>query len=204
MRSSWPPSPNAFAGNSSRTPTPAGPRCAAPTWSRTRPDRSRIHSTTSRTSNTKPFPRCPRFPRTCCSRAGTNYPDDVRALYLQLPQLDPRIPALARQIVGRATISVRSGARRRELPAQPLRLHAGSFRHTARRSAGLFPVPAARRPLRIFRHGHDRDAAHAWAFPRATSMASCPANTTASAATTSSAPATPIAGWRSSFPGTAG
>jgi protein-glutamine gamma-glutamyltransferase len=35
-------------------------------------------------------------------RAGTDYPASVPALYLQLPPLDPRIPALAKQITGRA------------------------------------------------------------------------------------------------------
>ncbi len=35
--------------------------------------------------------------------AGTNYPDDIRQTYLQLPvKLDPRVPELARKIVGSA------------------------------------------------------------------------------------------------------
>jgi transglutaminase-like putative cysteine protease len=34
--------------------------------------------------------------------AGTDYSDDIRNLYLQLPNLDPRIPALAKQITARA------------------------------------------------------------------------------------------------------
>ncbi len=45
----------------------------------------------------------PEVPANLLQSAGTNYPADVNALYLQLPKLDPRIPALARQIVGRAT-----------------------------------------------------------------------------------------------------
>jgi hypothetical protein len=44
----------------------------------------------------------PHVPANLLQSAGTNYPDDLRALYLQLPDLDPRVPALARQIVGRA------------------------------------------------------------------------------------------------------
>jgi transglutaminase-like putative cysteine protease len=34
---------------------------------------------------------------------GTAYPEESRAIYLQLPPLDPRIPALAQQITSRAT-----------------------------------------------------------------------------------------------------
>jgi hypothetical protein len=35
-------------------------------------------------------------------RAGTDYPASIPGLYLQLPPLDPRIPALAKQITARA------------------------------------------------------------------------------------------------------
>ena len=45
----------------------------------------------------------PAVPANLLQSAGTDYPDELSALYLQLPKLDPRIPALARQIVGRAT-----------------------------------------------------------------------------------------------------
>ena len=45
----------------------------------------------------------PAVPGTLLQSAGTNYPDGMASLYLQLPKLDPRIPALARQIVGRAS-----------------------------------------------------------------------------------------------------
>ncbi len=44
----------------------------------------------------------PEIPANLLQSAGTNYPDDLRPLYLQLPKVDPRVPALARQIVGRA------------------------------------------------------------------------------------------------------
>jgi hypothetical protein len=44
----------------------------------------------------------PQVPADLLRAAGTAYPDSVRQSYLQLPNLDPRIPALARQIVGRA------------------------------------------------------------------------------------------------------
>ncbi len=45
----------------------------------------------------------PEVPPNLLRDAGTDYPEAVRAMYLQLPHLDPRIPALAKQIVGRAT-----------------------------------------------------------------------------------------------------
>ena len=52
--------------------------------------------------------------RRCCARAPATYPETTSAtLYLQLPQLDPRIPALAKQITARAPQSLRSGARHR-------------------------------------------------------------------------------------------
>jgi hypothetical protein len=44
----------------------------------------------------------PRVPPDVLRTAPANYPDAVRELYLQLPKLDPRIPALAKQIAGRA------------------------------------------------------------------------------------------------------
>jgi hypothetical protein len=45
----------------------------------------------------------PAVPADLLRASGTDYSDDLRAHYLQLPQLDARIPALARQIVGKAT-----------------------------------------------------------------------------------------------------
>lgn len=45
----------------------------------------------------------PAVPMDLLRNAGADYADDIRAHYLQLPHLDPRIPALARQIAGRAT-----------------------------------------------------------------------------------------------------
>ncbi len=43
-----------------------------------------------------------RTPADLLRNAPAIYPDPVRQLYLQLPHLDPRVPALARQIAGRA------------------------------------------------------------------------------------------------------
>ncbi len=45
----------------------------------------------------------PTVPPDLLRSSGTDYADEIRAHYLQLPKLDARIPALARQIVGRAT-----------------------------------------------------------------------------------------------------
>jgi hypothetical protein len=45
----------------------------------------------------------PEVPANLLQIAGTDYSDELRSMYLQLPVLDPRIPALAKQIVGRAT-----------------------------------------------------------------------------------------------------
>ena len=44
----------------------------------------------------------PRVPADLLRKASATYPDAVREVYLQLPHLDPRIPALAKQIAGRA------------------------------------------------------------------------------------------------------
>jgi hypothetical protein len=45
----------------------------------------------------------PAVPPDLLRASGTDYPDDLRERYLQLPHVDARIPALAKQIVGRAT-----------------------------------------------------------------------------------------------------
>jgi transglutaminase-like putative cysteine protease len=45
----------------------------------------------------------PQIPADLLRAAPTDYPQEFRDMYLQLPHLDPRIPALARQIIGRAT-----------------------------------------------------------------------------------------------------
>ena len=45
----------------------------------------------------------PAVPPELLRAAGTDYGDEIRAHYLQLPQLDARIAPLARQIVGRST-----------------------------------------------------------------------------------------------------
>ena len=44
----------------------------------------------------------PQVPAQILRAAGTDYDQSTRNLYLQLPRLDPRIPALARQIAGKA------------------------------------------------------------------------------------------------------
>ena len=44
----------------------------------------------------------PRVSPEALRAAATSYPDPIRDLYLQLPHLDPRIPALAKQITARA------------------------------------------------------------------------------------------------------
>ena len=118
--------------------------------------------------------------------------------------LDPRIPALAREIAAGQHNPLDQARCHRALSARPLFLHAGPGRARTRRSAGAFPFRNARRPLRIFRLGHDRHAARAWGFPRATSRASWAANTTTWAATSSFARGTRIAGWKPISPDTAG
>ncbi len=50
--------------------------------------------------------RLPQFQIDKLRTAGTNYPDGVRESYLQLPSLDPRIPALAQSITARAVTPV--------------------------------------------------------------------------------------------------
>ena len=44
----------------------------------------------------------PRFPPGLLRAAPDTYPEPIRQLYLQLPEIDPRIPALARQITAEA------------------------------------------------------------------------------------------------------
>src|SRR5262249_40852820 len=44
----------------------------------------------------------PQVPPTVLRTAATEYPDRIRALYLQLPELDPRIAELARKIAADA------------------------------------------------------------------------------------------------------
>jgi len=44
--------------------------------------------------------RLPQFQIENWRAPGTNYPDGMRESYLQLPSLDPRIPALAQTITG--------------------------------------------------------------------------------------------------------
>jgi protein-glutamine gamma-glutamyltransferase len=44
----------------------------------------------------------PAIPPAKLRGAGTDYPDEMRGVYLQLPALDPRIPLLAKQVTARA------------------------------------------------------------------------------------------------------
>jgi hypothetical protein len=60
----------------------------------------------------------PRIPEAAGPATRLTYPDSIREMYLQLPQLDPRIPALARQIAADARTPLdQARAIERYLPA---------------------------------------------------------------------------------------
>ena len=62
---------------------------------------SGIPSTTTATRQLlKRSPRFPMFRPAVLRAASTDYPDNIRETYLQLPKIDPRIPALARELTG--------------------------------------------------------------------------------------------------------
>ena len=120
----------------------------------------------SKPCDTKQSPRCPKSPRRCCElRPGRLSPNPSRHLSAtaagsirasrRWPRQSPREPSIlmTRPAPSKAIFAT-------------LRLHAGSQRHSAHRSAGLLPFPEARRPLRIFRRRHDRHDARA-GHPRA-------------------------------------
>jgi hypothetical protein len=48
------------------------------------------------------YSRLPQLNEARLRAASTNYPEEIRDTYLQLPKLDPRIPAFARQITGQS------------------------------------------------------------------------------------------------------
>ena len=146
----------------------------------------------------------PMIPYPDLRRASSDYPPEIARMYLQLPSLDPRVPALAAQVTATSSTEYDKASAIETY----LKTHYGYTLDLSgprrRRPARLFPFHSPRRPLRIFRRRHDRHAAHVKEFPRATSTDFCPANTTTWAATTSFAPATRTAGSKSISRATAG
>jgi hypothetical protein len=89
-------------------------------------------------------------------QASSEYPEIIRSIYLQLPNVDPRVTKLARDI----TAGMKNDYDR-ALPEDAAGLFARCDGPARRGSHRLFSFHAARRTLRVFRFGHDRDAAHA-------------------------------------------
>ncbi len=136
--------------------------------------------------------------------ASAEYPEEIRATYLQLPRLDPRIPELARQITARAltpfdkTIRMENYLRIRFTYTldshRKTRVTIRSHIFFLRLAPATASISHPRWPSCCARSG----------FPRGKSMDFCRASTTISAGTTSSAPAMRTAGSKSIFPGQAG
>ena len=132
--SSWPPSLCRFAGNS-------------PGAARTSRNFRRTYLLEDKTGSlSNPFhnfanvrydavSEIPRDLDDSLRRAPLTYSTSIREMYLQLPELDPRIPALARADRRRRAHAARPGPRDRTLPARQLRLHARPGRARTRRSA---------------------------------------------------------------------
>ncbi len=76
----------------------------------------------------------PTPPPAALRQAGTDYPEEIRETYMQLPALDPRIPELAKQITARA-----------DNPYDKARTIEGYLRNPLRIYAGL--DPGRRRPI---------------------------------------------------------
>ncbi len=91
--------------------------------------------------------------------APEKYPDEILNVYLQLPPLDQRIPALARGAAGKARTSYDKALAIETFLRTRFTYTLELSGQTRRRSPGAFSVRHPRRPLRIFRVGNDHHVA---------------------------------------------
>ena len=132
-----------------------------------------------------------------CATTRPSIPSRFGARYLQLPPLDPRVKPLADQITAaRANAYDKAANIQRYLISHYAYTLDLSGTHGAR-SARRFSFRPPRRDIANISPPPWPSCCAPKAFPRATSPVFSPANTTTSAATTSSARATRTPGWKS-------